>query len=368
MKDPTEIVVEFPINTRSTSEIREFVEAVFEEFPIPVALIGEDGAVSYYNRSFQDFMPKANIGSKLGPCLGCENLPCGEGQTCRFCGVDKAIRLCFQSGEASHDCRITRRQKAHEEYLVFRIWARLLLVGRDKMALATFIDMSHEAGHKALERTFFHDILNLVSGLTAIHDMLATENTPIDSKGLLKSARNSTWQLLGEIQSQQMLLAAERRDLAVIFKQVPVDELLREVVDQYKSNPMFEDKTLKVLPKIPSINVETDPVLLRRVVGNMVKNGLEASPNGDPVNVGCQSRNGRVRIWVHNKSVMSPNVQHKVFLKSFSTKGRSRGLGTYSMKLLTERYLGGKVKFSSAIGQGTIFSLYLPKDPKITLS
>ena len=33
---------------------------------------------------------------------------------------------------------------------------------------------------------------------------------------------------------------------------------------------------------------------------------------------------------------------------SFSTKGAGRGLGTYGMKLLTERYLNGSVSFVSS--------------------
>jgi signal transduction histidine kinase len=44
-----------------------------------------------------------------------------------------------------------------------------------------------------------------------------------------------------------------------------------------------------------------------------------------------------------------------VFQRSFSTKGTGRGLGTYSIKLLTERYLGGRVWFESAEGHGTTF-------------
>lgn len=34
-------------------------------------------------------------------------------------------------------------------------------------------------------------------------------------------------------------------------------------------------------------------------------------------------------------------VQLQIFNRSFSTKGKGRGTGTYSMKLLTKRYLKG---------------------------
>jgi len=53
-------------------------------------------------------------------------------------------------------------------------------------------------------------------------------------------------------------------------------------------------------------------------------------------------------------------TQLQVFNRSFSTKGKNRGLGTYGAKLLTERYMGGKISFASHEGEGTTFFLWLP--------
>jgi CheY-like chemotaxis protein len=54
-------------------------------------------------------------------------------------------------------------------------------------------------------------------------------------------------------------------------------------------------------------------------------------------------------------------VQERIFLRSFSTKSRQgRGLGTYSMKLLGEQYLGGKVSFISNEQSGTVFHFDVP--------
>jgi signal transduction histidine kinase len=48
--------------------------------------------------------------------------------------------------------------------------------------------------------------------------------------------------------------------------------------------------------------------------------------------------------------------------RSFSTKGgRGRGLGTYSVRLLTERHLGGQVDFRSVPEEGTTFFVRLPR-------
>jgi sensor histidine kinase regulating citrate/malate metabolism len=50
----------------------------------------------------------------------------------------------------------------------------------------------------------------------------------------------------------------------------------------------------------------------------------------------------------------------QLFQRSFSTKGEGRGLGTYSIKLLTERILNGKVSFTSSMDDGTTFRVLIP--------
>jgi hypothetical protein len=63
---------------------------------------------------------------------------------------------------------------------------------------------------------------------------------------------------------------------------------------------------------------------------------------------------------VHNPGEIPPAVAARIFQRSFTTKaGTGHGLGTYSMKLLGERYLGGKVSFTTGAEAGTVFSIRL---------
>ena len=64
---------------------------------------------------------------------------------------------------------------------------------------------------------------------------------------------------------------------------------------------------------------------------------------------------------MHNAAVMPPEVQRQVFARSFSTKGSGRGLGTYSIKLISEKYLRGRVAFDSDTLQGTRFTVCFPQ-------
>lgn len=64
---------------------------------------------------------------------------------------------------------------------------------------------------------------------------------------------------------------------------------------------------------------------------------------------------------MNNVGVMPQDVQSHVFTRSYSTKGAGRGLGTYSIKLITETFLRGEAGFESTAGGGTTFTVRLPR-------
>jgi len=65
-------------------------------------------------------------------------------------------------------------------------------------------------------------------------------------------------------------------------------------------------------------------------------------------------------VW--NEGVIPESVKLQIFQRSFSTKANAgRGIGTYSVKLFVEKYLGGKVNFVSNPENQTSFVISLPK-------
>ena len=116
-----------------------------------------------------------------------------------------------------------------------------------------------------------------------------------------------------------------------------------------------------VIEQPHDIDMTVDAVLLTRVLGNLTKNALEATQPGEAVTIGCTSDNGIVSFSVHNPSVMPISVQRQIFQRSFTTKGHGRGLGTYSSRLITRRYLAGELSFSSSPADGTVFTASIPR-------
>ena len=89
---------------------------------------------------------------------------------------------------------------------------------------------------------------------------------------------------------------------------------------------------------------------------------MEAIGKGGTVTVNCFSDEKEASFTVHNALVIPPEIQRQIFTRSFSTKGSGRGLGTYSIKLITEKYLHGKVSFVSNEEKGTVFTVSYPHE------
>ena len=101
--------------------------------------------------------------------------------------------------------------------------------------------------------------------------------------------------------------------------------------------------------------------MLLRVMTNMLMNAFEATETGGEVKLDVVSDNDTISFSVWNKECIPENIQQRIFQQYFSTKnGNGRGFGTYSIKLIGEQFLGGRVSFTSLESQGTVFRFELP--------
>jgi signal transduction histidine kinase len=166
--------------------------------------------------------------------------------------------------------------------------------------------------------------------------------------------------LTDEIRSQQILGEAERGELQRNVQCVPAQLLIEEVLQGI--GPWSARRGVDLAAALPAepVYLATDALVARRVLLNAVKNAVEAAAPGQTVRVGVAGDDHQVALTVWNPQHMPESTQHQVFQRSFSTKGDGRGLGTYSMRLLMENYLGGSVSFTSQAEAGTTFTLTFP--------
>jgi signal transduction histidine kinase len=211
-----------------------------------------------------------------------------------------------------------------------------------------------------LERLFFHDILNTTTSLAGTIMLLKNFKQKVNADELIERADVITQTLVDEIRSHQIVLYAENNLLKINPSPCNSMDLLAEISNFYAIYEFATGKTVQIDPASESIEITTDKTLIKRVLGNMVKNALEATSEGDTVTLGCSVVDGdKVRFTVHNPGFISRDVQLQIFTRSFSTKSPDRGLGTYSMKLLST-FLSGEVTFETSEELGTIFIATYP--------
>ena len=250
----------------------------------------------------------------------------------------------------------------HEIALDLRVWSRPIEVEDEVFTVFSVVDISDEKRRKMLERIFFHDVINTAGCIKGLADlMIQTQMAEPEIKEMSAMIGESADQLLEEISAQRELSAAESGDLKANPQPVQSSELLAQVIRQFHSYSTAKDKNIIADPAAAGFDFVSDPVLLRRVLINLVKNALEASAAGQTITLGAGISGGLVSFTVHNQAVMPAVVQLQVFSRSFSTKGSGRGIGTYSIKLLTEKYLHGQVAFVSEAGWGTRFTVTYPR-------
>jgi signal transduction histidine kinase len=311
---------------------------------------------------------RAALGLRPGEALGCIHAAkspggCGAAEACRTCGALKTILGCqARQMPVEGECLVTTGNELLQPFELRLRASPTLVDGRPFVVLAVR-DASDEKRRTILERLFFHDLLNSLSGLS-MSSQLLLRVPPERARLTAERIARQVSHLEQEIVGQRTLLNAEHGTLELNSSAVSTGNVLRDLVAAFSEHPLTTSRTVSHTDSV-DLEVVTDLSLLLRVLTNMVTNALEATSEG-----------GRVRVWctgsptstlpcaflVHNDAVMPRHVATHVFQRSFSTKAsKGRGLGTYSMKLLGERYLGGEVTFTSREGEGTTFSLRLPE-------
>jgi signal transduction histidine kinase len=170
-----------------------------------------------------------------------------------------------------------------------------------------------------------------------------------------------TQEIEHEIGDHRDIMLAENGALVPAREKLRTGPLLRDVAALLSGHPAARDRRLELGPPAEDVELVSDRSLLMRVLVNMARNAFEATASGRTIRLGCQAQPRGVRLFVHNDQAIPREVQARVFQRSFSTKAaRGRGLGTYSMKLFGERYLGGEVSFTSGPEAGTEFEIVLP--------
>lgn len=347
---------------------------------LPVLVVNSHRQIIFANQAMADLVDVDNgaalIGVRPGEALHCHYVDageagCGTSPFCRYCGAARAIAEAELEAEREEEAFILREFGQFPAALDLHVVTKSFYLGQERFTMMTIRDVSGEKRRYAMERIFFHDVLNTVQKMRIAADML-NENDGSDDELLRRVIQKSVTRLTEEILAQRDLSEMENGELAIRANEIRSRETLTDLVESYFEQGLARGHRIQLADDTADVPFVVDETKLRRVLDNMLKNALEAEDAEATITVGCRVLlsdldQGRTRdtveFWVHNPRVMSEAVRWQVFRRSFTTKGKGRGLGTYSMKVLTERYLEGEIDFISEPDQGTTFYARYPVSP-----
>ncbi len=339
--------------------------SVLDAVPDLILILNSNRQAVYANKAAINYIGQRTgrpvYGLRPGEAIGCVHAfetgsGCGTSHFCSTCGAVNSILQSIKGTANMEECRIT--ETITGEPLDLRVWTTPVSIKDETYNIFVFSDIANEKRRNVLERIFFHDILNLAGSLKGLAFLFHEPEEDFNELiGLLEEVSTN---LISEIQAQKILLDAENEKLDVVKTRIDSLSVIKSVANIYRKHNAATGRTIVIDEGSRQFEFSTDVTLLKRVLANMTKNALEASRDGGKVSIKSELHENQVTFSVHNNEVMPEEIQLQVFQRSFSTKGIGRGLGTYSIKLLGEKYLGGKVGFVSDENTGTTFFIQLP--------
>jgi signal transduction histidine kinase len=290
--------------------------------------------------------------------------------------IKKLALAAAEIGQGNWDVRVERTSRDEIGRLgaAFNQMTQELITQRERL-----VQTERVAAWRELARRLAHELKNPLFPLqiTVENLLRARQNTPDQFDEVF---RESTATLLAEINNLKTIIGRFSdfsKMPAPQLQPLDLDDLVRGVVQllqaQISSGPARVETELHLDAPAP---VSGDPVLLRRVVENLVLNAIDAMPQGGKLtfrthlnHAGAElnrSVNGSPPI--HKSAVfeisdtgqgLTPEECARLFTPYYTTKQHGTGLGLAIVQSVVSDH-GGQISVSSKKSEGTTFHVELP--------
>src|SRR6266404_4193789 len=210
-----------------------------------------------------------------------------------------------------------------------------------------------------------HDILQpLNAARLYVTSLVERQNGGEDSRLVenIDDSLEAIEEILGALLDISRLDACAMTTSITRFK---IGDLMRSLEIEFA--PVARAKGLKLTFVPCSLPVESDRLLLRRLLQNFISNAIKYTPQGR-VLVGCRPRHGRLRIDVYDTGLGIPASKQRIVFTEFhrleqgAKVARGLGLGLSIVERIG-RVLDHKVRLTSAVERGSHFSVEVPLAP-----
>jgi heavy metal sensor kinase len=196
---------------------------------------------------------------------------------------------------------------------------------------------------------------------------LRSPRSPEEYQRILKSALEEIDRIARLVEGLLLLARADAGVLRMDRKTVDLSQVVEEIYEQGKVLAAARDIDLLLGQMEPSL-IQGDAERLRRLLLNLMDNGIKYTPAGGRVTLSLQREGEWARLKVEDTGIgLSPEDQERIFERFYrSAEARSRSEGGYGLGLCIAKSIveahGGRIEVNSTQGLGSTFAVLLPLD------
>lgn len=217
-----------------------------------------------------------------------------------------------------------------------------------------------------MSRSLAHDLNNLTTPVSAYLIHMENKVRPGTVEAEVYSAARHSIGVMQDYIRESLFFA---RKLRPEFKPFTVSEIFIAALPLAQKRATKRQVSLET--STPSlIPMNGDPVLIQRLLANLINNAIEASSVGDTVRVSASLHRGtHVAITVADRGCgVQPENIRRIFEPYFTTKDtgddvRGIGLGLAICQKIADLH-GGEIEVKNLSPKGTAFTVILPLQPE----
>jgi PAS domain S-box-containing protein len=204
-----------------------------------------------------------------------------------------------------------------------------------------------------VERMSRHDLKTPLNSVIAMSRLLRENDrlSPDDAE-LLGSVERAGYRILNMVNLSLDLFRMESGTYRFNPQAVDLVAVARRVAADLENQAASKAIFLKISPDEPLV-ARAEELLCYSMFANLVKNAIEAAPEGETVSVALSRQEEWIVAAVHNPGAV-PDIVRERFFQKYATAGKSAGLGlgAYSARLMA-RVQEGEITLHSSEAAGT---------------